>query len=657
MYDVTREELMAAVEAEEREWLSTDDIHPYKSRVPQTKGNTVSFPKITKFNTYLLNHYSAEIVEEINGLLYDGELAAICGVDGFHSQQLTHDRCRIDPRMTFWRVNKYEFTADLVVYLKANAYNDDYSGLQSFTLYVSLDFCIDDRMTYEFGGISLKQPERDRIKLDDYLIPVLGMREVNAAAEDLLFEYMPEALHDYKLLDPFKLARKMGLEVAYHKLYKNHKTKSVLYWFDSEVKVTPRNGDDKAPPIVVKIPAGTILINENAVHRDRSRLNVYHECFHDEYHWLFYRLQEMHNNDLRKIKRTRKPKNQGKEPKNPLTIMEWEAKQGSMALMMPESIMRPMIEQCKTEERKIHKHAGWVYQGVGYSIYDAMDIPKYLARSRMIQLGYWQAQGSLNYIQANRMCGRYITPFTFSRESCPTTAHTFVISPEESFRLYEQNEEYRARLDTGDYVYVEGHMCLNDPAYIVQTPLGPKMTDWGNRHVDECCLRFENVYEVDESYEFHLNSINSDEEYNRHYIDFVAQGKELSAKEAMEEQSKIIEELPSKPGEALKTLMKLSGNMTIEQMADRALVSTGTVKNWRKEEYTFDAETAIRIIVGLHLPPWISSWFLQISGVGLQFRGLHMMYRNIIACHYMDTLSEVNSLIELAGFDKMNELR
>lgn len=146
MYDVTREELVAAVEAEEQEWLSTDDIHPYKSRVPHTKGNTVSFPKITKFNTYLLNHYGAEIVEEINGLLYDGELAAICGVDGFYSQQLTHDRCRIDPRMTFWRVNKYEFTADLVVYLKANAYNDDYSGLQAFTLYVSLDFCIDDQM-------------------------------------------------------------------------------------------------------------------------------------------------------------------------------------------------------------------------------------------------------------------------------------------------------------------------------------------------------------------------------------------------------------------------------------------------------------------------------------------------------------------------------
>ena len=115
------DELYAAAEAEEREWLSTDDIHPYKSRVRKTKGNTVSFPKITKFNTYILSHYAREIVEEINGLLYDGELAAICGVDGFYSQRLPHEHCRIDPRMTFWRVNKYEFTADLVVYLKAYA--------------------------------------------------------------------------------------------------------------------------------------------------------------------------------------------------------------------------------------------------------------------------------------------------------------------------------------------------------------------------------------------------------------------------------------------------------------------------------------------------------------------------------------------------------
>ena len=656
MYDMTREELIAATEAEDRVWLDSDDIHPYKSRVPKTKGNTVLFPKITKFSTYLLRHYGAEIVEEINGMMYDGELAGVCGVDGFHSQQLTRDKCRIDPRMSFWRVNKYEFIADIVVYLKASVYSEDSSWIETYTLYVSLNFSIDERVLYQFGDVSLEKPERDLMKLDDYLIPILSIREVNAAAEDQWFVYIPEALHDYRYLNPFRLAEKMGLTVVRHKLYKNHKTKSVLYWSETEVEVTPQDKDEKALPVVVKIPAGTILINENAVHKDMARLSVYHECFHDEYHWLFYRLQEMHNNDLRKIKKTRKPKNQGREPKNPLTILEWEAKQGSRALMMPECIIRPMIEEFEKEEWKIHKHAGLVFQGVGYSIYDKMGVPKYLVRGRMIQLGYWQAQGSLNYIQTNETDGRYISPFVFSREGCPNTAHTFVISPGDAFKLYEQNEEYRARIDTGIYVYVEGHLCLNDPAYINQTPYGPVMTDWANRHVDECCLRFENVYEVDENYEFHLNSINSDEEYNRHYIDFVAQGKELSAKEMMEQQGKIIASLPSKPGDVLKALMKYNRKMTLEQMAEQAKVSVGTVKNWRKEEYGYDPETAIRIIVGMHLPPWISTWFLQVAGVTLQFYGLHMMYRNIIACHYMDTLNEVNVLLEAAGFEKLREL-
>ena len=559
----------------------------------------------------------------------------------------------------FWRLQKKlnRATADLVVHLSANVYGDDYCGQQSFTLYVSLDFCMDDRITYAFGDVSLEPPDRKGIKLDDYLIPILDIEGVNVAAEDQWFEYIPQALHDYRLLDPFKLADRMGLLVTYHKLYKNHKVKSILYWLDSEIDVTPNDGDDRNQPIIVKIPAGTIVINENAVHKNRSGLNIYHECFHFEYHWLFYQLQEMHNSDLRKIKKMRKPKNQGREPKNPLPILEWEAKQGSKALMMPECVMKPMIESYRAEERKIHNHAGRVMQGVACSIFDVMGVPKYLVRGRMIQLGYWQAQGALNYVQSTPLSGRYISPFMFSRASCPNTAHTFVISPGDTFRLYEESEEYRERIDTGNYVYVEGHICLNDPAYVIQTPLGPRMTDWANRHVDECCLRFENVYEVDENYEFHLNSINSDEEYNDHYIDFASHGRKLSEKEATEEQCRIIAELPDKPGEALKALMKLNGNITIEQMAERALVSTGTVKNWRKEEYHYDPETAIRIIVGLHLPPWISEWFLATCGVVLQFRGLHMAYRNIINCNYMDTLNEVNLRIENAGYERMSEGR
>ncbi len=74
------------------------------------------------------------------------------------------------------------------------------------------------------------------------------------------------------------------------------------------------------------------------------------------------------------------------------------------------------------------------------------------------------------------------------------------------------------------------------------------ITDWADRHVDECFLRFENVYEMDKNYKFHVDSINSDEECNRHYIDYASRGKELSAKEATERQRGIIASLPAKPG-------------------------------------------------------------------------------------------------------------
>ncbi len=60
--------------------------------------------------------------------------------------------------------------------------------------------------------------------------------------------------------------------------------------------------------------------------------------------------------------------------------------------------------------------------------------------------------------------------------------------------------------------------------------------------------------------------------------------------------------------------------------------------------------------MALHLPPWISTWFLRACGIVPQFRGLHMMYGNIIDCNYMDTIGKVIALIESPGFDRIIEV-
>ena len=638
----------------QEEWMREESEHPYKFVPTKTTGNTVPFPAIIKCNTYILRHYAAGIVEEIGQRMYDGDLAVYFEIPDFTEDCMTLRDCRISPSMSFWWQDRYSFLADLEVYLEADIHTDAICGRRGCTVYVTVSFDFEGQITYSLEDFHFDKPDRDAIKLDDYLIPIMSYEEVEEAAEQMHFRYLAIALKDKDCIDAFELAEAMGLRIQNHRLYNKPKTKSVLYWKDSKVLVQLPGSDDNDPPEERTIPADTIVTNGNLIALDNRSLYIFHECFHAEYHWLFYRLQDMHNSDLLTIKKKRKAKNQGRIPKNPLPILEWEARRGSHALQMPRSLVFPQFRNYAEEEQQRLHHIGWALENVGKRVSDEWGIPKYLVRARLLQLGFWQAQGSLNYIQQTKEKGNYIRPFLFDRESCPGSSHTFVISPLDAFKLYEQNKEYRARIDSGAYVYVGGHVCLNDPAYVTQTKYGPRMTEWANRHVDDCCLRFENIYVVDENYEFHLNSINSDEEYNRHYNDFISRGDSLSQREANDRQSALLASLSRAPGKALRQLMDLQ-QMTNPEMAEAALVSESTVKRWLKEELSFKPTVALRIIVALSLPPWISYWFLEIARVPLQYTGIHLLYREIINCRYMDSLRDISELIVAAGYKGLKE--
>ena len=58
-------EIIAATDGVQEEWLRDESEHPYKFVPTKASGNTVPFPAITKCNTFILRHYAAGIVEEI----------------------------------------------------------------------------------------------------------------------------------------------------------------------------------------------------------------------------------------------------------------------------------------------------------------------------------------------------------------------------------------------------------------------------------------------------------------------------------------------------------------------------------------------------------------------------------------------------------------
>ena len=51
--------------------------------------------------------------------------------------------------------------------------------------------------------------------------------------------------------------------------------------------------------------------------------------------------------------------------------------------------------------------------------------------------------------------------------------------------------------------------------------------------------------------------------------------------------------------------------------------------------------------------PQYVEWLLETARGPLQFHGKHMVYRNLINCHYMDSMREVNDLIEQAGYERL----
>lgn len=651
----------AAVEMGQNEMVAeyTESAHPYKQPTEvlhiaaETKNRTgyVLFPRVTKFNTWLLSRYGKRIEAELAEGIMAGEYAAAMRL---YDAATAHVSCRFSHRMSLWRVNRYEFITDVPVEIswKSSAGEETAEG------YVSLNCCLDEDFCYFIDSVSIEKPDRPLIRLDEYLVPIMSYEDLEDATRTMWELYLPEVFTDREWLNPYRLAECMGLKVAFHLLYRRKKKRGLLFWKDGTVKVvTHTDRNDLIEE--VKIEAGTIVINDDGEDISKSRLAVYHECFHDEFHWLFFRLQEMHNDDLKTIQRVKKARNQGKEPRNPLKMLEWEAREGARMLMLPAEIIQPLILSHR-QELKWTKHMGELYQGIIFGVAEDLNAARYQVRQRLLQLGYWQARGALNYIPHRDGTGRYIRPFMFARESCPTSAYTFVITPAESFNLYRDNAEYRERIDSGRYIYVEGHICINDPEYVLQGRQGPYMTRWANEHVDECCLRFLNVFETDEDYEFNLGYVCSDEEYNRHYIDFVTGGKDMTEEEVNERASQIVMKMPQKPGEALKYLVEEAGKarrkkISAQELSERCGVSKRTVYYWLEEEYQLSAEAFVRIVVGLHLPPYISMRFMNVCGVMLQFYGVHMMYWKILNCFFMDTIYEVNRHMRDAGFPAMTE--
>lgn len=605
-------------------------------------------PDARTMDSTITSKYYDVILDTLNEQIQNGELTSLLKCDVI--PQIVLDVTIIET--TYWMLNRDELSADIDIAVDLETKPED--GIEQvtpFKLCVSLWFDTEDHFRCESEGIFLpgNKPSRDGWMLDKYLVPIIGKEEIEHGAEFLWRKYCPEALNNSTFRTPNNLAKVLGLSIVRLPLYKKNSTQSILFFTDGEVTVVddpaPKHGKEPKTRTIV-IPANTIVLNTNAPTHDDWALCIYHECIHSIWHVMFYRLQDKHNSDDSLFEWIEVRLGKKGIPSNPIRWMEFQADRGSFALMLPESVAKPEIEKvyhAMSSDTKIdgyyNNHSGWRAEAAIKVMAEKFMLRKFRVKARMRQLGYSEAVGAMNYADDG-----YITPFALSSEYRFRPGDNFVINRKKMSELYRTNEEFRKAMATGDYVYVDGHVCMNDDRCLRRTSAGLRLTAWANAHVDLCCLMFPNIYVLNKQVEYEFGTMNSEAKYNKLYNQFLDQEGTMTTKERLKLQKELMEQMPVSFPDALAYIMK--GRIKEEDLAEKSYLSVSTIARLRAEEkLNYNLDQIVAICVAMHLPPWLSEALLDRAHLDIKRYGPFGYYREILDCYFMDDIDTVQAFL------------
>ena len=434
----------------------------------------------------------------------------------------------------------------------------------------------------------------------------------------------------------------MGLKVQYYPLYGHKGIGAIMFFSESELLIREENPDATDDhPKAITIDANTIVINTNTLRSEYSAFEIYHECFHFEFHYLFYRLQEMYNTDIRKIKTVEIEVDKETELSDPVFFMEKQANRGGYALMLPVSSTQMLIAEACEKASRCH-HAGQKYEAAGKMISKELGLPHFRIRARMIQLGHVEAKGALNYIEK-----KLIQPFAFDLDSWREEQHTFVVDRDTVSSLIRENEDFRAVMRSGGYIYADGHVVRDDPRFVRYYRDQCVLTAWANAHVDECCLRFVRVYVQQNVGKYVFGRMYYDADYvkqTQFYLDDLINKEHMDELEAKYRYQK---EFPISFREAFDLLRKKNG-LTLADLAEILNMDDRTLSRWLNDPKKYRNEDFLTMIaIAFKLPDWISRLLFKRAHVQLdEDDRRHQAIEHILRVQSADGIEKANEYLQ-----------
>ena len=492
------------------------------------------------------------------------------------------------------------------------------------------------------------------IKTNEYLLPIIPADDYAMVARSMVANYFPEEFQDGVLrpgftVDGFELARRMRIPVKKVRFadkrclghaYFGHETVDLL---TSDGHIYPMDVD----PF-------TILIDLQACMRANCvNSTLIHECAHIYLDYTFFMLQIITGNPFRKFTRRLKPADRQRLPYNsPIQWMELQAEKLPAFIIMEEESTRRYVEELL--EKMDAGHSVPAMRAVLNRMSEHYGVSKSMAKYRLIEIGYSEAEGIYNFID-----DRYIPDHSCSGEwpkGC-----TFTISPKDLANLCLTSPHIDTLLRSGAYRYVEGHICFNHPDFIAKARRGNtlSLTTYAREHIDLCCIAFRPRGRYTRaSYDPTGCSRNAKEPYTDRFLGRYELASEPDT-QGYEQENLLFSEdskrwgtlkysMPEDFCDAVDCILKAK-NLSRESLAFSLDIDRKTLYSALRASRPSLAHM-VGIFVALGVPYYISIDVIEANGPNMRNTDLHNLYRQMLLSAGSISVERCNDILKKSGF-------
>ena len=535
------------------------------------------------------------------------------------------------------RTNNYENTSDMNRWVRVSCIGKPDAGIKHFRV-VNVD-------AYEKGTYSTF-----RYPLSDKLVPFIWKDDLDKVAEVILKKYAPNTLLTPTRVEPDYIVQQMGLQLKYASITEDTSIFGQIYFQDN-----PEKG----------IPTGTVVIDEKLPQiRNLGvvRNTILHECVHWELHRYALELARAEEEELSVLSTTNGLKDENTS--DMIGWMEWHAESIAPKILMPKEmfIQKARIRQQRLLELSQSQDNLEIVEKWIDELAQFFGVSRLSAKVRLAECGFELVKGAFIYVD-----DAYVPTHRWKSGYLEDT-QTFSVSLIQLGLQLLSHPTLKERVEEGELLYVESHLCINDAKYISYDIAGnPFLTLYARQHMDECCVVFE---------------ISSDAQTGRSTALTLLLNRDADSDIKFtisypKEKNEWLEQVDIHIDDIIEIMSKLNGMSSFapalvevmkwrdvrnQELADESYLGLKAISNLRNNKTEPKLESVIAICVGMKLPPIVSKKLVELSGNMLRAGNKKdTLYEFILSGAASLNINMCNTLLVNNGFKELvtdrNELK